>query len=65
MGGISEGKRSAIKKAIIIAGEETPAWRVPEGEAVEVEMGKPFKFDFFVEDLGDSVQIVGESIAAE
>ena len=63
MGGISEGKRSAIKKAIIIAGEGTPTWRVPEGEAVEVEMGKPFKFDFFVEDLGDSVQIVGESIA--
>lgn len=62
MGGLSEGKRSAIKKVIIVAGEETPVWRVPEGEEVEVQLGKPFKFDFIAEDLGDSVQIVGESI---
>ena len=64
-GFIFEGKRTAVKKVTILPGEDTPSWRVEEGKATEVKLGGPFGFDFEWRDEGDTVTVIGASVAVE
>jgi hypothetical protein len=61
-GFIAEGKRTAVKKVVILPGENTPSWKVEEGDTTEITLGGPFGFDFETEDLGDKVKVLGGTI---
>jgi len=64
-GFIFEGKRDAVKKVVILPGENTPKWKVEAGETTEVKLGGPFGFDFAWEDNGETVTVLGSTVCVE
>lgn len=61
-GFIAEGKRTSVKKAVMLPGADTPRWKVDSDKTVEVPLGGPFGFDFGWEDEEDTVKILGATV---
>ncbi|HKX45548.1 MAG TPA: hypothetical protein VJP77_02515, partial [Planctomycetota bacterium] len=61
-GGVREGKRLDVQKAVILPGKDTPRWSVEAGQVAEVALGEPFGFDFAFEPSPDNVVLKGGSV---
>ncbi|MCZ6598326.1 MAG: hypothetical protein O7B99_11855, partial [Planctomycetota bacterium] len=61
-GQLSQGKKSQIRKALILPSRNTPAWNVDAGGTTTIELGAPFGLDFVIEQDDETVTIVGDTV---
>jgi len=61
-GMVSKGRGLQRMKAVILPGPESPKYVVEEGERVDIEVGKPYKFLFQYDVTEDEVTVKGDTI---
>jgi len=61
-GQVAQGKKAQAMKALVLAGQNSRAWKVSAGQTTKMELGAPFGFDFKVSQNDESITVEGPSI---
>lgn len=62
-GDIRKGAKQQTTKCLILPPVDPKTWTVDGGKELVLRLGEPFRFDFKFENLGDSVKILGQTVA--
>lgn len=62
-GELRKGAKQQTMKCLILPPVEPKSWTVAAGKELVLKLGEPFRFDFAFENLGDSVKVLGQSVA--
>lgn len=61
-GMVSKGRGMQRMKAVVLPGPDSPKYVVAEGERVDIELGKPYKYLFQYDAGADEVTVKGDTV---
>ncbi|MEM7310507.1 MAG: hypothetical protein AAF682_27780 [Planctomycetota bacterium] len=62
LGQVSKGKKAQMSKALVVPTDDTEVWTIEADKTTTINLGGPFKYDFYAEQDEEQVTVIGTSI---